>query len=248
MRGCAYDRGVRPRFYLPDMAGGELDADESGHLLRVLRLGAGAEIDVFDGRGGMFRARVAEASRARVAVQLLEPVAAAPEPALPITLVMSVLKGDKMDAVIRDVVMMGAFAVQPVVSEHGEVGIAAVTRGRRPERWQRIAVSSAKQCGRAVVPVIHAPQPLSDWTSRAAAPSTLVLAEPGAGAGVALADLAPRPSVSLLVGPEGGWSPGEMTAFASAGFTPVSLGGRTLRADAAAMVAMAAIFERWSGW
>lgn len=243
--------GVPPRFYLPGLDSdgrGVLDDDEAGHLTRVLRLGFGDEIDVFDGRGGMFRARVEEASRGRVAVQVLEPAAAAPEPALAITLVMSMLKGDKMDAVIRDAVMMGVFAVQPVVSDHGDVSLEATSRGRRWERWQRIAVSSAKQCGRAVVPVIHAPRALTEWITHAPAPPVLVLTEPGAGPGLTLSDLPREPSAHLLIGPEGGWSAEETAAFRSAGFTPVSLGGRTLRADAAPMVAMAAVFERWNGW
>jgi 16S rRNA (uracil1498-N3)-methyltransferase len=242
---------VRPRFYLPslDASGvGALDEEEAGHLTRVLRLGAGAEIDVFDGRGRMFRARVVEAKPRRVVVHAEEPVPAAPEPAVHVTLVTSVLKGDKMDDVVRDAAMMGVAAIQPVFSAHGEVSMEAVARGHRWERWQRIAVSSVKQCGRATVPDVRAPRPLSIWMARGSHEPVLVLIEPRAGTGVALSDLVPSSAVLLLVGPEGGWSPDEAAAFEAAGFQAVSLGGRTLRADSVPLVALAALFEAWKAW
>ena len=251
VRGCAYNRTVRPRFFLPaiDASGhGELDRDESGHLARVMRLGVGAEIDVFDGRGAMFRARVVELGRSGVRVEVLEPSPAAPEPAVHVTLVMSVLKGDRMDDVVRDAAMMGVAAIQPVFSAHGEVGLEATARGRRRERWQRIAVSSVKQCGRATVSDVREPLPLSIWMTRSRDAPVLVLTEPRAGKGVALSDLPRHPAVRLLVGPEGGWSPAEGAAFEEAGFRPVSLGGRTLRADSVPLVALAALFEAWNAW
>lgn len=248
---CGYNRGVRPRFYLPtvDASGrGELDDDEAGHLTRVLRLGVGAEIDVFDGRGGMFRAQVTEAGRAGVAVQRLEPVVAAPEPAVHVTLVMSVLKGDKMDGVVRDAVMMGAVAIQPVVAARSEVTLTALQRGLRAERWQRIAVASVKQCGRAIVPVIHPPVNVLTWSAAPRDRPVLVLMEP---AGAAASDLGAIPhsnALDLVVGPEGGWSAEEAVEFAGRGFRSVSLGRRTLRADVAPVVAIAALYASWNGW
>lgn len=249
--GCGYNRPVRPRFYLPtiDASGrGELDEDEARHLTRVLRLGAGADVDVFDGRGGMFRARVAEVGRIRVVVQVLEPTAAAPEPALPITLVMSVLKGDKMDAVVRDAVMLGVTTIQPVVASRTEVSLAALRRAERLARWQRIAVAAVKQCGRALLPAVRPPEGLDAWIDDHADQPVVALIEPSGGVAAGLRDLAPSALVHLLVGPEGGWSRDETAAFARAGFRTVSLGGRTLRADVAPLVAMAAIYERWDGW
>ena len=87
-----------------------------------------------------------------------------------LTLVASVLKGDKMDDVVRDAVMLGVAAIQPVVSERSETSMAAMARSGRVARWQRIAVSSAKQCGRAVVPPIHPAMPLEwYWKEKTAA-------------------------------------------------------------------------------
>ena len=251
-RGRGYNARVRPRFHAPDLdasAGrGVLGSDEASHLTRVMRLGVGAEIEVFDGRGGMYLARVADVSRQRVDVQLVEQVAPAPEPGLSVTLVMSVLKGDKMDDVVRDAVMMGVSAIHPVVTTRAAVTVAALVRGRRTARWQRIAVSSAKQCGRAVLPPIEEPVSLGAWLGRPAHEPTLVLVEPSVGGGRVPSDVPAARTARVIVGPEGGWTPEEITAITSAGAVPVTLGARTLRADAVALVALAALFEAWRGW
>jgi 16S rRNA (uracil1498-N3)-methyltransferase len=239
---------VRPRFHLPAIETGELDEDESAHLTRVLRLGTGDEIDVFDGRGSMFHARVAEVRGAHVRVELIEPAPAAPEAGAHVTLVMSVLKGDKMDDVVRDAVMMGAVAIEPVVAARSEISLAALTRGRRSARWQRIAVSSVKQCGRAVVPPIAPPRSLMAWLGEPRTDRVLVLREPSSGRVRPLGEASCAEAVHLLVGPEGGWSDEELSAFDSEGFAGVSLGGRTLRADAAPLAAMAALYEAWQAW
>jgi 16S rRNA (uracil1498-N3)-methyltransferase len=242
---------VRPRFYLPDIDAtgtGTLDEEETGHLKRVLRLGVGAEIDVFDGRGRMLRARVITLERAAAHVEIVGPAASAAEPGVSVILVMSVLKGDKMDDVVRDAVMMGVSAVQPVVAARTEVSRAALVRGRRVERWTRIAIASVKQCGRAVVPAVRQPLELGAWIAERSPDPVLVLQEPAAGIARPLRAVTRSPSVYLLVGPEGGWSAEELVAFQAAGFEAVSLGGRTIRADAAPIVAMAALYEAWDGW
>ena len=242
---------MRPRFYAPELdASGQaiLAPDEAAHLVRVLRLGVGAEIDVFDGRGCMFHATVVELARAGVRATIHGPSPAAPEPALRVTLVISVLKGDKMDDVVRDAAMMGVAAIQPVMSARSEVGLAALRRGHRTERWTRIAIASVKQCGRAVVPAIGEPVALDAWIARRSTEQILVLREPSRGSPRRLRDVEPSAAAQLLIGPEGGWSDQECDGFEAAGFHPVSLGGRTLRADAAPIVALAALYEAWDVW
>ena len=252
-----YNAAVRPRFHLAtfdrDALRGTLIDDEASHLIRVLRMGIGAEVDVFDGRGGMFRASVSALARDAVSVTIVEEVAPAPEPVVAVTVAMSVLKGDKMDAVVRDVTMMGAVKIQPVISKRSETSLMALARAHRIDRWQRIAVSSVKQCGRAVVPDIATPVSLETFLR--SAPSTagsradkLALVEPAAGEGRLFSEIARLPRLHLLVGPEGGWSPDELTMMASAGVTSVSLGGRTLRGETAPLVALAALYEAWRAW
>jgi 16S rRNA (uracil1498-N3)-methyltransferase len=163
-----------------------------------------------------------------------------------VTLAQAVLKGDKMDDVVRDAVMLGVAAIQPIVTARTEISAAALTRGRRRERWERIAVSAAKQCGRAVVPAILEPQSFPPPSESLLPAPVFVLVEPGVSSGLALGDLdaqIPR-HATLVVGPEGGWTADEVEAASALG-SLVTLGGRTLRADAMALVALSALFTRW---
>jgi 16S rRNA (uracil1498-N3)-methyltransferase len=220
--------------------------------MRVLRLGTGAAVRVFDGRGHEFDAVVASANRHAVVVEVGAPrTPQAPEPRVAITLAQAVLKGDHRDDVVRDAVMMGVAAIQPIVTVRTEVTLEALRRGRRPDRWARIAVSSAKQCGRATVPVVQEPRPLEGVTGALADVTlpgpALMFVEPSARAeALPLGDLdMARPLEStVLVGPEGGWTAEEIER-ASAACRLVTLGGRTLRADAMAIVALAALFTLW---
>ncbi len=214
----------------------------------MLRLRPGAVVQVFDGRGREWRAEVTNVTRDGASVRVLERLEPAPEASVAVTLVMTVLKGDKMDAAVRDAVMLGAAAIRPVVAARSEVGLANLGRQSRLERWQRIAVASAKQCGRAVVPPIHPWQTLEAYLGSAASEEEvrLLLVEPAAGvAARRLRDL-PRPErAAVLVGPEGGWTGAEIARALEAGVTPVRLGGRTLRADAVPLVALASCQILW---
>jgi 16S rRNA (uracil1498-N3)-methyltransferase len=240
-----------PRLYVPSL--GALDRtvqlpdDEAGHLRRVLRVKVGATVRLFDGRGREVEARVASVSSAAVLAEIGAPVAAAPEWNVHVTLAQAVLKGDKTDDVVRDAVMMGVSAVQPMLTVRTDVPAAAFSSGRRLDRWSRIAVSSSKQCGRAVVPPVHAVRPLRACLEAGEADLQLILVEPAAmpsGSTGRLPEEAPG-SVLLLAGPEGGWEEDEVALALSAGCVPVSLGPRTLRADAAALVALGALQYAW---
>ncbi len=232
-----------PRFYAPglDLVHHQavLPEDEANHLTRVLRLAAGDEIAVFDGRGHEFRARVVSAARGRVRVELLDAVQPAPEARVPLTLVQAVLKGDRMDDVIRDATMMGVTAIEPVVT--------ARTIARRPpredDRWGRVAVSSAKQCRRAVVPVVASPRPFGEWLDASGHGLRLLLVEPAAAgadtASLRVLETHAAGALALIVGPEGGWTDEERDRAERAGCMPVTLGGLTLRADAVSLAAIA---------
>ena len=242
---------MRPRFYVPEVDERaervDLPDDEAEHLVRVLRLGIGDEVDVFDGRGGMWRAAIVAANKKAAAVRPLERVTAARESDVHITLVMSVLKGDKMDDVVRDAVMLGVAAIHPVISERAETSMAALARSSRIARWERIAVSSAKQCARAVVPALHHATPLDwYWTERTDA-TRLMCVEPSAALGEvrSVRQVVKPKAVHLIVGPEGGWSVTEVASAHESGAILMTLGSRTLRADAVPIVALTALLTTW---
>jgi 16S rRNA (uracil1498-N3)-methyltransferase len=227
-----------------------LPVDEAEHLTRVRRLSSGDRVRVFNGRGAEFEAVVDAADRSGVRLTIGAPCTPAPEPRVAITLAQSVLKADKMDDVVRDAVMIGVAAIQPIITARCEISGASLERSRRRERWQRIAVSSAKQCGRAVVPPIAEPRQFASSEPSAGADfpdPVFTLVEPNTSAGTSLAslDVAKVPDrATLIVGPEGGWTSEEVESAATLG-TLLTLGQRTLRADAMALVALAALFAKY---
>jgi 16S rRNA (uracil1498-N3)-methyltransferase len=247
---------VQPRAYAPDLDPAQaittLSSEESAHLVRVLRLGAGARVLVFDGRGTQYVARITTAAKDRVTLALLDPAPSAPEPRARLTLAQAVLKGEKMDAVVRDATMMGVSAVIPLITERTVIPRSALEMGRVRERWHRIAVSSAKQCGRAIVPEIGPPERLTDLFEAQAqdAPDVmrLQLVEPGAADALPDGPLPAEPSAAgtlIAIGPEGGWSPEEVDQARAAGWLQWTLGARTLRAESAPLAALSILTYAW---
>jgi 16S rRNA (uracil1498-N3)-methyltransferase len=243
---------VLPRFFAPDAGKNAaaslvtLPADESTHLARVMRIARGGAIRVFNGIGGEWRAEVVTLARDAVVIRLLEAATPVAEPSVRITLALAVLKGDKMDDVVRDAVMLGAGAIQPLITVHTETSLAAVARGERIARWRRIAIASAKQCGRAVVPDVSAPLIFTEWLRTGDRGGRVMFVEPAVSAPTRhLRTLKPADHAALIVGPEGGWTSDEVAAGASAGATLATLGNITIRADAMPIVALTAIRTLW---
>ncbi len=251
-----------PRFFTPDLQPTQsivsLSADEGAHLTRVLRLGVGARVLVFDGRGGQHVASVAAIEKATVVLNVLEPFPAAPEARVPIVLAQAVLKGDKMESAIRDATMMGVTIVRPVITRRTVVPRSAADQPGVQTRWHRVAVASAKQCGRAVVPRIEPPSAFETVLEDSSIACRLLLVEPAAEAAVrastdthasadardAIDAFAPA-SALVLIGPEGGWTDEEVRRAVAAGFRPLSLGARTLRAESAPLAALAVLSWLW---
>ena len=241
-----------PRLYVSDAGAGRvvaLPADEAHHVKNVLRLGTGAAVRIFDGRGAEWDGRVDNVSRAGVAVAVGAPVAATREPPVRVTLAIGLLKGEQMDDVVRDATMLGAAAIAPVTSAYVAASWSSARLESARERWRRVAIASARQCGRAVVPDI-APVRSFDAVLDAHRDDRVVIClEPGANAsGKDDDDASARPESALLcVGPEGGWSAPEIARARSSGARLLQLGPRTLRAETAPVVALTSLWNDW-GW
>jgi 16S rRNA (uracil1498-N3)-methyltransferase len=238
---------VPPRFYVPGARATEsvieLPQDEAVHLVRVLRLTAGDRIRVFNGRGDEWVAAVDEAGKQRVRARLIAPATPAPEARVRITLAAAVLKADKMDAIVRDAVMLGVTTVQPLVTARTEIARATIERSERTARWQRIAIASAKQCGRAVVPDVCRVAPLAEVLRE---PPCLMLVEPSLTlATTPLRAVPDLEAVTLLIGPEGGWTPEEVAQAVENEARLLTLGPRTLRAETVPIVALTALRVHW---
>jgi 16S rRNA (uracil1498-N3)-methyltransferase len=242
-----------PRFYAPDLdaelASVLLPPDEARHLTRVLRLGAGAEVAIFDGRGAEFRAVVEAAVRETATVRILERLPSPPAPAVRVILVQAVLKGDGMDAAVRDATMMGAHTIQPVLTDHTDVKPSFARRPETLDRWRRVALASVKQCRRATLPVIPDVKAVDRWMAAPSDGVRLIFVEPVADVAVRsvrslLSEPAPV-SASVLLGPEGGWSLAEIETSRASGCVLVSLGPLTLRAESMPVAALAALQVAW---
>jgi 16S rRNA (uracil1498-N3)-methyltransferase len=242
---------TRRRFYAPPVAFTSdevlLSEEESRHLRDVLRLRAGDEAHVFDGEGREFVCVVAEAGGRKAAARLevrgpAEPPS--PESELELTLAVALLKGEKFDLVVQKATELGAARVVPVETKRADVRLRDERDTlRRVERWRRLALEAAKQSGRARVPVVAEPAVLARFIEAAprADEARILFAESG---GASLDSLlkttgARPPAVVALVGPEGGWEEEEIAHARAHGWHVVTLGGRTLRAETAAITVCA---------
>ena len=243
---------VLPRFLVSELdskAGiAVLTEGEAHHLTRVLRLGVGDTVAIFDGRGREFTATIDRIAGATVQVKLGAAIEPVPERSVPVTLAQAILKGSSMDDVVRDATMLGVHSIVPLVTAHTVARKATSPHGA--DRWRRVALASAKQCRRARIPEVGDPIPFAEWGRRHRDAMTLFLVEPSVS-GVAARPMralasAPAPeAVTLVIGPEGGWSPGEVSEALGNGLLPVTLGPLTLRAEAVALAALAALTVVW---
>jgi 16S rRNA (uracil1498-N3)-methyltransferase len=243
-----------PRFYAPDLDPGldrvTLPPDEARHLTRVLRLGAGAEVSVFDGRGSEYRAVVEAAVRETASLRLIESLPVVPDPVVRIVLAQAVLKGRSMDDAVRDATMMGAEMIAPVLTAHTDVKPSFARRPETVERWRRVALAAVKQSRRATLPAIHEPCSFHEWIAIASAGMKLLFVEPSAGGSTrtvkSLLNAGQPARAEVLIGPEGGLAAEEVDAALRTGWIPVTLGPLTLRAESMPLAALAALAAIWA--
>jgi 16S rRNA (uracil1498-N3)-methyltransferase len=206
--------------------------------LRTLRLRPGERVILFDDDGAEHEvelSRVADRAAEGVIVATRRPNR---ESAFDLVLAPALLKGDRMDLVVEKATELGVRRIAPVVSRH------VVGRGARVERWRRIAAAAAEQCGRTQVPAVDAPIDLPALV-RAVWPPLRILAWEGERA-VSFESLPAAAGAAIaIVGPEGGFAPDEVDAARDAGFAPVALAPRILRAETAAIVTAALCLHRW---
>lgn len=241
------------RFYAPNAsrtgARVRLPDSEAAHLTHTLRLKTGATIQLFDGEGHEFNGAIVTTDRTGTVVETFEPVDPAPEPRVAITLAQAVLKGRKFDSVVRDAVMLGVSAVRPLITDHTDVPDAALHSDIACQRWRRIAIASAKQSGRAVVPVIESPTSFNRHLIGTRDGLRVILVEPSTGPPSDRLNLLvsrPRPRHAMLtVGPEGGWSENELNRARAEGWEMLTLGSRTLRSDATPIVSVSVLLHVW---
>jgi len=231
----------RRRLFLPpqSIAGDRARlTPEAAHYLRdVLRLLPGAELELFDGAGGTYPAEVEEG----LSTLRLGPRREA-RPKLELWLLAALSKGEKMDLTVQKATELGATRIAPFPADRSVVRIDPGKAAERALRWRRIAEEAARQCGRSEVPSVASPSPLAELLAAIPEGFARFAFHPG---GEPLADATGGAAVAGVVGPEGGLSPEEVLACERAGARSVSLGPRILRAETAAIVAVALLQARF---
>jgi 16S rRNA (uracil1498-N3)-methyltransferase len=187
---------------------------------QVRRVQPGDVLSLFDGSGHDWPATVLAVGRSEVRVQLGAPEAVQRELPRAVHIALSMPANERMDALVEKATELGVAGVQPLMSQRSVLRLAGERAQRKQQHWQAIAEGACEQCGRARVPAVGAVQELGAWPLAALVP----------------ADASP---VLTLSGPEGGLTPDEEAAARRAGFRPVALGPRVLRADTAPLAVLA---------
>jgi 16S rRNA (uracil1498-N3)-methyltransferase len=226
---------ARRLFFVHQVRNGiaELRGEEAKHLTRVLRVEPGHTYEISD-NSKKYLARVAEAHKESVRFEILEPLPAMPE-APKITIYAAIIKFEHFEWGIEKATELGVDCIVPIVSARVEKGLDKAVP-KRLERWRRIAVEASQQCRRAFLPEIMEAMPFRQ-ALRESAGRRYLLDEDRSGAPLQRA--VDEEPVSILAGPEGGWTEEERNSAAAAGWTPVSLGPRVLRAETAWMASLA---------
>ncbi len=224
----------------------ELAGPTAHYLSRVLRLSKGDALILFNGDGKNYSAEITAIQSQRVQVRLLDSSEPGNESPLKITLVQAVCRGERMDYTLQKATELGVFRIQPLISQRVEVRLDKSRQTKRLEHWQGVVVSACEQSGRAIVPEVKAPLSMADWISCTDESPRLVL-DPLAENKLSSLPVA-SDSLSLVVGPEGGFTDQEMEAARANGLTGVSLGPRVLRTETAGPAAIAVLQAKTGGF
>jgi 16S rRNA (uracil1498-N3)-methyltransferase len=222
------------RFYLPDLQHAALGAEEAHHALNVLRLKIGDTVNVFDGRGHEAQAAISQISNQSLQLKLLTQSNSASLPCR-ITLAQAIPK-KSMDLIVQKATELGVAIVVPLVSDRTLVKLDEDSK--KVERWREIALESCKQCGNNWLPEIQPPRKAHDFLAVLPQYDLKLIGslQPDAKPLKKILGFAPKPSsVLILIGPEGDFTPAEISVAKSAGCLPLSLGPLVLRAETAAI-------------
>jgi 16S rRNA (uracil1498-N3)-methyltransferase len=235
-----------PRFFLSQplprqlIEGTSIEVgEEVVRHLQVLRMSAGDHMTLFDGQGGEFPAEIIDVAKRRATVRLLAFDNVERESPLAITLVQSLATSDKMDLIVQKAVELGVAVIQPVSSERATLKLSGERAEKRAQHWQSIARAACEQCGRNRVPLVADPTELEEWLTTPTYGVRLMM-HPEASKSMVDA-VGNRTTISLLIGPEGGFSERELALAAKHGVEAVRFGPRVLRTETAGLAAVAAL-------
>jgi 16S rRNA (uracil1498-N3)-methyltransferase len=240
-----------PRFYCPQplRPGSVVDLpDTVAHHLHVVRQQAGDELVLFNGDGGQARARLVEIGKRRASAEVLALDAVDVELPFRVTLAQGLPEGSKMDWIVEKAVELGAAGIVPLAAQRSVVRLSGERADKRLAHWQGVVVSASEQCGRNRLADVAPVQDFHRWLGQDADGGTRILLSPHADASLAQwARATPARDVTVLVGPEGGFTDQEEDAARAAGALALSMGPRVLRTETAGLAALAILAAGWGG-
>lgn len=233
------------RFYLPPIAWqpqAQLEEEEARHCAQVLRFAAGDAITVFDGCGRSAKAIIQQVRKNSVAIELGEISQQAP-PCPAIVLAQAVPKGKTMEWIIEKAVELGVSRIVPLVTRHTIVKYDAQEAPKKAEKWQKVALEACKQCGQNWLPIVETPIDGRAFLSQERSGAKIIASlAPGARPLRHVIEELGRPEqVTIMIGPEGDFSPEETELALQAGYQPATLGDLVLRSETAALFTLAAL-------
>jgi 16S rRNA (uracil1498-N3)-methyltransferase len=219
-----------------------LEAAPSHHLATVLRAKTDQPVELFNGDGNSYSARIVALQKKSVTVVIDACTTTTNESPLAIHLGIGISKGDRFDYVLQKSTELGVTAITPLLTERVEVRLDYERGEKKLEHWRQVVISACEQSGRNVVPLVHAPQKLADWTAQCQAERKFVLHH---RADAALSPAQKPKTTALLIGPEGGLSQAEIALAQNNGFEAWRLGPRVLRTETAPLAAITALQWIW---
>ena len=239
-----------PRFYCPQplIPGSVVDLPEAvAHHLHVVRQQSGDELVLFNGEGGQVRARLAEIGKRRASAEVIALEAVDVELPFRVTLAQGLPEGSKMDWIVEKAVELGAAGIIPLAAQRSVVRLSSDRADKRLAHWQGVVVSASEQCGRNRLADVAPVQDANRWLATPAT-GTRILLSPRAEASLAQwVRATPPQDVTLLVGPEGGFTDQEEETARAAGALALSMGPRVLRTETAGLAALAILAAGWGG-
>jgi 16S rRNA (uracil1498-N3)-methyltransferase len=237
-----------PRFYCPQqlVVGSTIALpDHVAHHLQVLRLDTGAQITLFDGAGGEYAATLSSLEKRRAAAEIKLFMPREAELPHAITLAQALPEGSKMDWIVEKAVELGATAIQPLAAQRCVVRLSTERAAKKSAHWQGIIIAAAEQCGRNRLPHLADTADFGAWIGQHDMHRRILLTPRADQPLSGWARHHPAQPVTLVVGPEGGFSEAEEAAALAHGALALSMGPRVLRTETAGLAALAALTALW---
>jgi len=223
-------------------------SEQARYVGRVLRLRSGDALTVFDGSGGEYPATIGTITKQELNLSVGERISRSAESPLRIRLVQGVSRGERMDIVVQKATELGVQRISPVLTDFSVVKLEPDRAAKRRDHWQKIAQSACEQCRRNIVPAIDAPQSLLEWFGdNAGSDKPQLMLRADARDSMPAIDM-PGSDLTILIGPEGGFSDAEYERATVAGLKAVRLGPRIMRTETAALAAISIAQATWGDY